>query len=194
MKNLPIALLAHIMEKGHHSLVPMLVHFSEQLFTDVFNDVPDAPQVVCFLEQCANCIGTCYICVSHSHFGGCGDVVQPLAELPIIITIPFPEDQCLCGEQRFSMLINGHEGAEVKKIPRITLAVQGLLQGAMANALQPQQIQLVIDSTVEILSTADTGAAPDFSLGSEPDAEGRDERMESDSSQGSLSSAIVISD
>ena len=73
-------------------------------------------------------------------------------------------------------------------------AVQGLLQGAMADALQRQQIQLVIDSTVEILSTAGTGAASNFSLGSEPGAHGRDDRMDSDSSQGSLSSATVISE
>ena len=73
-------------------------------------------------------------------------------------------------------------------------AVQELLQGAMAEALQRLHIQMVVDSTVEILSTADTGAASDFSLGSEPGAEGKDERMDSHSSQGSLSSTIVISE
>ena len=73
-------------------------------------------------------------------------------------------------------------------------AVPELLQGAMVDALQRQQIQLVVDSTVQILSTVDTGAASDFSLGSELGAEGKDEQMDSDPSQGSLSSAIVISE
>ena len=50
-----------------------------------------------------------------------------------------------------------------------------------------------MDSTVEVLSTAHTGAAPDFSLGSDPFAMGSDARMDSESSQGSLSSSIVIS-
>ena len=43
--------------------------------------------------------------------------------------------------------------------------VQDMLRGAMADALQRRQVQMVMDSTVEILSTADTGAASDFSLG-----------------------------
>ena len=73
-------------------------------------------------------------------------------------------------------------------------AVQGLLQGAMADALQRQQIQRVNDSTVEILSTAAMGTASVFGLGSQPGAEGSNERIDSDSSQGSLSSAIVISE
>ena len=58
MKNLLIELFAHITEKGHHSLVPMLAHFSEHLFTDVFNNVLDPTQVACFLEHFASCIGT----------------------------------------------------------------------------------------------------------------------------------------
>ena len=73
-------------------------------------------------------------------------------------------------------------------------AVQDMLQGAMADALQRHQVQIVMDSTAENLSTADTGAASDFSLGSEPGAMGSYARMDSDSSQGSLSSAIIISD
>ena len=51
-----------------------------------------------------------------------------------------------------------------------------------------------MDSTVEVLSTADPGAASDFSLGSDPFAMGGDARIDSESSQGSLSSSIVISD
>ena len=74
-------------------------------------------------------------------------------------------------------------------------AVQELFQGAMVDALQRQRIQMVLDSTVEILSTADTGAASNFSLASEPAAErSDDERMDSDSSQVSLSSPIIISE
>ena len=53
---------------------------------------------------------------------------------------------------------------------------------------------MVMDSTAEILSTADTGAASDFSLGSEPVAMGSDTRMDNDSSQGTLPSPMVISD
>ena len=60
-------------------------------------------------------------------------------------------------------------------------AVQDMLWGAMADALQRQQVHLVMDSTVEILSTADTGAASDFSLGSERAAMGSDARMDTDS-------------
>ena len=64
----------------------------------------------------------------------------------------------------------------------------------MADALQRQQVQMVMDSTAEIRSKADTGAASDFSLGSDPFAVGSDARMDSGSSQGSSSSAIIISE
>ena len=73
-------------------------------------------------------------------------------------------------------------------------SVQEMLQGAMADAVQRQQVQMVMDSTVEILSTADTGAASDFSFGSDPFAAGSDARMDSGSSQGSWSSAVIISE
>ena len=73
-------------------------------------------------------------------------------------------------------------------------SMQDMSQGAMADALQRQQAQMAIDSAVEILSTADTGAASDFSLGSDPFAVGSDARMDSGSSQDSSSSAIIISD
>ena len=53
---------------------------------------------------------------------------------------------------------------------------------------------MVLDSTFGILSTVDTGAASDFSLGSDPFAVGSEARMDSESSQGLLSSAIVPSD
>ena len=60
--------------------------------------------------------------------------------------------------------------------------VQDMLRGAMADALQRQQVQMVMDSAVEIPSTADTAAPSDFSLGSEPVAMGSDARMGSESS------------
>ena len=72
--------------------------------------------------------------------------------------------------------------------------VQDMLQGAMADALQRQQVQMVMDLTVEILSTADTGEPWIFFWGSDPFAVKSDARMRSGSSQGSLSSTIIISD
>ena len=72
--------------------------------------------------------------------------------------------------------------------------MQEMLHGAMADALQRQQVHMVMESTIEILSTADTGAASDFSLGSDPFAVGTDARMDSGSSQGSSSSATIISE
>ena len=61
---------------------------------------------------------------------------------------------------------------------------------------------MVINSSVEILSTEDTSVASDFAVGSElgvataseAEASGREEQMENDSSQGSLLSAIIISE
>ena len=41
-------------------------------------------------------------------------------------------------------------------------SVQDMLQGAMADALQRQQVQMGMDSAVKILSTADTAAASDL--------------------------------
>ena len=43
-------------------------------------------------------------------------------------------------------------------------SVQEMLQGAMADALQRQQVRMVMRLTVEILSTAERGAALDFSF------------------------------
>ena len=73
-------------------------------------------------------------------------------------------------------------------------SVQDMLQGAMADALQRQQVQMAMDSAVEIFSTADTGSASDFSLGLDPFAVGCDARMDSGSSQDSSSCAIIISE
>ena len=69
-----------------------------------------------------------------------------------------------------------------------------MLQGAMADALQRQQVQMAMDSAAEILSTADTGAASDFSLGSDPFVVGCAARMDSGSSEGSSLFAIIISE